>query len=103
MGVRVRGAARGLAAGIAAGIVWIVAEAALAWWSGSVVTAMVARTVAATDLGAAGIAGLLAGLVMPRCGRRTLAVVVAGAYGLLRVYAPPGMGAEAVYVVVFGA
>jgi arylsulfatase A-like enzyme len=92
-----------LAAGIAAGIVWIVAEAALAWWSGSVVTAMVARTVAATDLGAAGIAGLLAGLVMPRCGRRTLALVLAGAYGLLRVYAPPGMGAEAVYVVVFGA
>jgi len=85
---------RGLAAGIAAGNrvdSW--AEAALAWWErGASSRRWFARTVAATDLGAAGIAGLLAGLVMPRCGRRTLAVVVAGAYGLLRRVCAPGHG-----------
>lgn len=101
MGARLQGAARGLATGVVAGLVWIAIEAALAWWSGSVVPPALARTIAAADLGVGALAGLCAGLVAPAAHRRTLALVLAGAYGLLRVYAPPGMGAEAVYVLVF--
>jgi len=46
--------------------------------------------------------GLAIGLIDPGAGRRTFALALAGAYGLLRVYAPPGYGAEAIYAAVSG-
>ncbi len=102
MGTRLGAAARGLVTGIVAGLVWSAIETALAWWSGSVVPRPVALAIAAANLAVASVVGGLAGALAPRAGRRTLAIVLAGTYGLLRVYAPPGYGAEACYVVAFG-
>lgn len=101
MGTRVRSMALGLVAGLVAGLVWAAIETALGWWSGSAVPAAIARRLLVADLAVAAGVGALAGLVLPDARRRTLAVVLAGAYGLMRVYAPPGPGAEAIYVGVF--
>ncbi len=101
MGARVRGAARGLVTGLTAGIVWAAVESALGWWSGSAVSPAVMRRIVAADFAVGIVVGLVTGLVVRDARRRTLALVLAGAYGLLRVYAPPGYGAEAVYVVAF--
>lgn len=97
MGARVRGGGRGLATGIVAGLVWATIEAALGWWSGSVVPGAIALRIVAADVSLAAALGVAVGLVDPGAGRRTFALALAGAYGLLRVYAPPGYGAEAVY------
>jgi arylsulfatase A-like enzyme len=101
MGARIHGAARGLVLGLAAGVVWASIEAALGWWSGSAVPRGVVRQLVAADLAVGIVVGLVTGLVVRGGGRRVLALALAGAYGLMRVYAPPGFGAEAVYVVVF--
>src|SRR5262249_37077466 len=101
MGARLRGTARGLAFGAGAGLVWAVVEAALAWWSGSVVPRPMAERLLAADVAFGATVGVATGLVAPGASRRLLALVLAGAYGLLRVYAPPGYGAEAFYVLVF--
>ncbi len=103
MGGRRAGGGWGVAGGIRAGVVWAGLEAMLGWWSGSVVPASLAGTLVLADVGVGVIAGLCTGLLAPRAGLRTFAFVLAGAYGLLRVYAPPGMGAEASYVVIFAA
>jgi arylsulfatase A-like enzyme len=101
MGTRLTRAAGGLAAGIAAGIAWATVEGLLGWWSGSVVPADVAWRILAFDVAVAGVVALVVRLGAPSSGLRTLALALAGTYGLLRVYAPPGYGAEALYVVVF--
>jgi arylsulfatase A-like enzyme len=101
MAARATGAVRGLASGAIAGCVWIVVEAALAWWGGSVVPLPVARDLAALDLGTAMLVGLLAGVLAPTATWRSRALVLVGAYGLLRVFALPGLGSEATYLVVF--
>src|SRR5262249_42933731 len=41
------------------------------------------------------------GAIAPAARWRTRALVLAGLYGLLRVFAPPGYGAEAAYVAIF--
>jgi arylsulfatase A-like enzyme len=88
--------------GLAAGVVWASLEAALGWWSGSAVPRAIARQILAADLAVAVVVGAVTGLVVRDASRRLLALVLAGGYGLMRVYAPPGLGAEAVYVGVFG-
>jgi arylsulfatase A-like enzyme len=102
MGGRLTGAARGLATGVVGGLVWVAIEATLGWWSGSVVPQSAALTIAGANLAIAALAGTLAGLAAP-AGNRVLALAVVGTYGLMRVYAPPGWGGEAVYVLAFGA
>ncbi len=101
MAGRVRGIARGLVMGLAGGAVWASLEAALGWWSGSAVPATIARQIVAADVAVAAGVGLLTGLLVRDAGRRVLALALAGAYGLMRVYAPPGLGAEAVYAGLF--
>src|SRR5512147_1183635 len=102
MGARITGGAAGLATGIVGGLVWTAVESLLGWWSGSVVPAAILRTIAIANVAVAGTAGLLVGLVAPAAGRRVTAFVLVGAYGLMRVWAPPGLGAELGYVVTFG-
>jgi arylsulfatase A-like enzyme len=97
-----RGTARGLVLGLGAGIVWASIEAALGWWSGSAVPSALMRQILAADVAVGVVVGGLTGLVVRDARRRLVALVLAGAYGLMRVYAPPGFGAEAVYVGVFG-
>ena len=103
MGERITGLGRGLVTGVVAGVVWTALEAVLAWWSGSVVPQPVIVTLAAANLAVACVAGGLIGLVAPSAGSRLLALALVGVYGLMRVYAPPGWGGEAMYVLVFGA
>src|SRR5262245_8581602 len=98
---RATGAARGLATGVVGGLVWTAIEAALGWWSGSVVPRPVLVTLATANLAVAGLAGGLVGLAAPAAGNRVLALGLVGAYGLMRVFAPPGWGGEAMYVVAF--
>jgi arylsulfatase A-like enzyme len=103
MSTRIRGAARGLAAGAVAGLVWCALEAVLGWASGSVVPRAILERLVAANFAVSLVVGIMAGLLAPRVGLRTLALVLAGVYGLLRVYAPPGYGAETIYVVAFAA
>jgi arylsulfatase A-like enzyme len=101
MGPRLHGALRGVTTGFSAGALWAAIELALGWWSGSAVPLAVVEQIVAADVAVGMIVGLATGLVVRDAGARLLALVLAGAYGLMRVYAPPGLGAEAVYVVVF--
>jgi arylsulfatase A-like enzyme len=103
MGARLTGAARGLAAGVVAGLVWSVVEGVLGWWSGSVVPRAILERLVAANVAVGLVVASATGALAPRAGLRALAVVLAGTYGLLRVYAPPGYGAEAIYVVAFAA
>jgi arylsulfatase A-like enzyme len=101
MGTRLTRAGGGIAAGVAAGVVWAAVEGLLGWWSGSVVPREVMARLVVLDVAVAGTVGALVRFVSPGAGLRGLALAFAGAYGLMRVYAPPGFGAEALYVVVF--
>ena len=98
MGGRLLGAARGLALGLLAGALWATLEAAGGWAAGGSVPRGLALDIAGLDLAVGGVVGLLAGAAMPAAGAGTLGLVLAAGYGFLRVYAPPGMGAEAVFV-----
>src|SRR5262245_43977303 len=100
---RLAGIARGVAAGAVGGAVWALVETALGWWAGSVVPHEVARQLGALDVLVGAIVGGTLGLAVPRVRLRSLALALVGAYGFLRVYAPPGFGAEAVYTIVFAA
>jgi arylsulfatase A-like enzyme len=102
MNGRMRGTTRGLAMGLTAGVVWASIEATLGWWSGSAVPRSIMVEILAADVAVGAIAGLTTGVLVRDAGARLLALVLAGVYGLMRVYAPPGFGAEAVYVGVFG-
>ena len=101
MTLRLTGALRGIALGVVAGLVWAAVEAALAWWSGSFVARDVALRLLGLDVLVAGVAGLVCGAVAPAARRLAVAIVLVGVYGLLRVYAPPGFGAEAAYIALF--
>jgi arylsulfatase A-like enzyme len=103
MGARLTGAAAGLATGVVAGLVWTAIEAALGWWSGSVVPAPVRLMLASANLGVGVLVGTGVGAIAPRAGRRVLVLALVGAYGLMRVYAPPGLGGEILYVATFAA
>jgi len=102
---RARGLAAGLAGGLAAGTVWWAVEIAVNWALGGVVPAPFARTVLELDLAAGAVGGLVvaaalgftpAGATAPGLALGLTIVV----YGLLRVFEPPGMMAEALFVVV---
>jgi arylsulfatase A-like enzyme len=95
--MRLRAIARGLVAGAAGGLLWAGLEAALGWASGSVVPAAVALRILGLDVAVAAAIAVGVALVGPRAGLRVTALALVGAYGLLRVYAPPGLGAEASY------
>ncbi len=96
---RLGGAARGLGFGVVAGALWFGLEAVSNWAAGGVVPGPILGRIATLDVGLAALAGLGLGALLPR-GGAALGLALGAAYGFLRVFAPPGMGAEAVYVLV---
>jgi arylsulfatase A-like enzyme len=96
---RLGGALRGLLLGALAGAVWFLVEATWNWLGGGYVPTTTLGAIAQLDVGLGAAAGLILGTLLPR-GGATLGVAVAMAYGFVRVFEPPGMGAEAIYVLV---
>ena len=90
-------AGRGLASGAAVGAIWWAVEAVLNWTTGGLVAGAVSLRIAALDLAIAGIAGMGLGAVLGD--GAPLALALTAVYGFLRVYQPPGFGAEALFVV----
>ena len=94
----------GLGAGLVAGGAWWLVEAVLGWAVGGFVPGRVAATLAGLDLGLGAVAGLVVGALASRSGQapraRSLALGLAAAYALFRIYDPPGLGTEAAFAVV---
>ena len=97
----------GLGAGLVAGATWWLTEAVLNWAVGGFVPVGVAATFAGLDLGLGALAGLVVGGLVARGGQvpraRLLALGLAAAYALCRIYDPPGLGTEAAFAVVAAA
>ena len=95
---------RGLVAGGAAGIVWWVVEAAVNHVQGGLLPLRVAGELAVLDVALGAVAGLAVGIVLSvarrGAGAAGLALGLAAAYSLLRIYEPPGIGLEGVFAVV---
>jgi len=102
MGTRLGGALRGCGLGLLAGGLWFLVEAVGNRAAGGVVATRTLGMIAALDVGLAAAAGLVLGAIFPR-GGVLLGLAMGAAYGFMRVYEPPGMGAEAVFVVVAAA
>jgi arylsulfatase A-like enzyme len=98
MASRVGGALRGCGLGLLAGVLWFFVESVGNRFAGGVVAAPTLAMIAALDVGLGALAGLLLGAILPR-GGVLLGLGMGAAYGFLRVYEPPGMGAEAVFAV----
>jgi arylsulfatase A-like enzyme len=94
---------RGLAAGLAAGIVWWAIEAAVNWAFGGVIPLGQALVVLGLDVALGGLGGLAVGAVLGvAAGGGSAASYALGmtvVYGLIRAYEPPGLRAEALFVV----
>ncbi len=95
------GALRGLGAGLVAGSAWWLVETTANWALGGTVPARVLGELAGLDLGLGAMAGLVIGAALALAGRPVtgapLALGLAVAYGLLRLYEPPGLGTEALF------
>jgi arylsulfatase A-like enzyme len=100
-------AARGLVAGLAAGAAWWLVESAANWALGGYVPSRVATTLAVLDLGLGALAGTAIGVLLALAGRPVggawLALALAGVYGLVRIFDPPGLVAEAIFTLVAAA
>ena len=98
-----RNALVGLVAGVAAGAAWWIVESTANWAFGGVVTGAVARMILGLDVLVAGSAGLALGVALTfvpgGASAPALALGLAMVYGLIRIFEPPGMGAEALFVV----
>ncbi|MEB2285560.1 MAG: hypothetical protein B6D46_14085 [Polyangiaceae bacterium UTPRO1] len=98
------GIVRGLGAGLAGGVVWWLVELAVNYAFGGVIPMYEATIVLALDLAIAGAGGLVVGAVLGVIGRgddaAAYALGVTVVYGLLRVYEPPGLLGEAMFVLV---
>src|SRR5262245_4040521 len=99
---RFGGALRGCGLGVLAGALWFLLESVGNRVAGGVVSGPTLRTIAAIDVGLGGVAGLFLGAFFPRGGVQ-LGLAMGAAYGFLRVFEPPGMGAEAVFVLAAAA
>jgi arylsulfatase A-like enzyme len=102
LGSILRGAARGAVAGVVAGACWWIVETTLGWRAGSAIPADVLRTIAVLDVALGAVVGLIVGAAIGLTGREArggaLALALAAGYGLLRVYEPPGLWSEALFV-----
>ncbi|MFN8543822.1 MAG: sulfatase [Candidatus Binatia bacterium] len=95
------GIARGFAAGIGAGLVWWAVEVAVTRQAGGHIPGAVAVTFLQLDLAAGAVSGLVVGTVLGLLGRARGAALAMGlvvAYGLMRIFAPPGYLAEVLYL-----
>src|SRR3989442_14540553 len=102
--MRIRSMIWGLGAGLAAGATWWLTEAVLDRAVGGFVPARVAAMFAGLDLGLGALAGLVVGGLASRGGHapraRSLALGLAAAYALFRLYDPPGPGTQAAVALV---
>src|SRR5438132_9445647 len=105
--MRVRSMMWGLGAGLVAGATWWLTEAVLNRAVGGFVPGRVAATFAGLDLGLGATAGAVVGALVSRGGHgpraRSLALGLAAAYVLCRIYDPPGLGTEAAFALVAAA
>jgi arylsulfatase A-like enzyme len=83
-----------------AGCLWAATEFVVNWAGGGTAPPETLRTIASLDLLLGTTMGGLAGLAVPGATPRSLALVLVLAYGFVRIVAPPGVGAEAVYLVL---
>ncbi len=94
---------RGVLAGLAAGLVWWAVEAAVNWAFGGVMPLRDAMIVLSLDLvlGVIGgfAVGAVLGLVAAGGSVASYALGMTVVYGLIRAYEPPGLRAEALFVV----
>src|SRR4029077_10377688 len=99
-----RNAVRGLAGGLVAGATWALVEAAVNWSLGGLVPLRAAAVLLAIDLGVGAAAGLVIGLLFTLRGRTAagapLALGLAAAYALFRIYDPPGLGLEPAFSIL---
>jgi arylsulfatase A-like enzyme len=95
---RLIGALRGAGLGLLGGALWFAMEAFAGWSAGSAIPLGILQKIAGLDVAIAATAGCLLGFLLPNAGGSVLALALGAVYGFLRVYAPPGMGAEAVFV-----
>ena len=91
--------ARGLAAGLTAGAVWWLVEGAANRAFGGTLDAHAAATILGLDLALGAPGGALAAL-LAGTGAAALALGTTAVYGALRVYEPPGMSAELLFLVL---
>jgi hypothetical protein len=87
---------RGLLVGLGAGLLWLGVEVALAWSSGSVLPADVWMTIGAVDVLVGAVLGVGTGALAPGWKVGRVAVLVTCGWAFMRVFAPPGLGSEAV-------
>lgn len=98
MRARMLGALRGAGLGLLGGALWFTLEALASWAAGSSIPMGLLQKIAGLDLAVAAVAGALLGAALPNAGGTVLGLGLAAVYCFLRVYAPPGLGAEAVFV-----
>src|SRR5262249_27250165 len=99
---RFGGALRGCGLGVLAGALWFLLESVGNRVAGGVVSGPTLGRIAALDVGIGAVAGLLLGAIFPGGGVQ-LGLAMGAAYGFLRVFEPPGMGAESVFVLAAAA
>src|SRR5436309_5324796 len=92
--------ARGIAAGLAAGVVWWVVECAANWALGGTLDGRAALVILGLDLAVAATGGALVGLALGAASGPALALALTVVYGLVRVYEPPGLRAELLFLVL---
>lgn len=94
----------GLAAGVAAGVVWWLVETAANWAFGGVIPIRAALIMLGLDIAVAGAAGILVGVLLAVVGWSrnavALALALTAAFGLIRIYEPPGWRAEGLFLVL---
>ncbi len=95
---------RGVVAGLGAGVVWWLVEFAVNWAFGGVIPMEESLTVLALDLAVGAVGGLVVGAVVGAAGRGDDVVAYAlgmtVVFGLLRVYEPPSLFGEGLFVLV---
>jgi arylsulfatase A-like enzyme len=92
--------ARGAAAGVAAGALWWVVEWSANWALGGTMSLSAATLILGLDLAFGVLGGALVGLVTGGRRASVLALGLTAVYGFLRVYEPPGMRSELLFLVL---
>jgi arylsulfatase A-like enzyme len=92
--------ARGIAAGLAAGVVWWVVECVANWALGGTIDVSAALVILGLDVAFGAVGGAIVALVSGAASAPALALALTVVYGALRVYEPPGMRAELLFLVV---
>src|SRR5262249_61087796 len=96
MGRRFLGGLRGGGLGVLAGALWFLIESVGNRVAGGAVSGPTLGRIAALDVGIGAVAGLLLGAIFPGGGMQ-LGLAMGAAYGFLRVFEPPGVGAGSVF------